>query len=75
MYFLYFLFIADTVNQSRRFQEACELMKKNSAKFLEDENTIESSSSEDELDDFTILQKTLSQYSGKYAYCFWLCKL
>lgn len=41
-------------------------MKKNAAKFLEEDNTLESSSSEDELDDSAILQKTLFQYSGKY---------
>lgn len=50
------------IDRSRRFQEACELMRKNAAKILNDEK-LESSSSEEELDDSAILQKTLSQYS------------
>ncbi|GIY62166.1 NF-X1-type zinc finger protein NFXL1 [Caerostris extrusa] len=49
-------------NQSKRFQEACEAMRKNAAKFLENESFSESSS-EDEIDDLQILKKTFSNYS------------
>ncbi|GFV81171.1 hypothetical protein TNCV_3742321 [Trichonephila clavipes] len=41
--------------QSRRFQEACEAICKNSAKFLENALSSESSS-EDEIDDLQIMK-------------------
>ncbi|GFY46849.1 NF-X1-type zinc finger protein NFXL1 [Trichonephila inaurata madagascariensis] len=47
--------------QSRRFQEACEAICKNAAKFLE--NALSSESSEDEIDDLQIMKKTFSNYS------------
>ncbi|XP_054708933.1 NF-X1-type zinc finger protein NFXL1-like [Uloborus diversus] len=51
-----------SIGRSKRFEEACELMRKNAAKFLQEDLASESSSEED-LDDSTILEKTLSQYS------------
>lgn len=40
-------------------------MQKNAAKFLKGDGDFESSEEEDELDDSAIVQKTLSQYTGK----------
>ncbi|CAL1287464.1 unnamed protein product [Larinioides sclopetarius] len=54
----------DMYTQSRRFQEACEIMKKNAAKFLENELSSDSSS-EDEIDDLKILKKTFSNYDDE----------
>ncbi|XP_035220753.1 NF-X1-type zinc finger protein NFXL1-like isoform X2 [Stegodyphus dumicola] len=53
----------DGVQRSLRFEEACEMMKKNAAKFLDSNLLSDSSSSEDELDDSAIIENTFSHYS------------
>ncbi|KAG8188216.1 hypothetical protein JTE90_021237 [Oedothorax gibbosus] len=49
------------VSQSQRFQEACEAMKKNAARFMEAE--LSSDSSEEEIDEAEVVKKTLSNYA------------
>ncbi|GFT66664.1 NF-X1-type zinc finger protein NFXL1 [Nephila pilipes] len=51
-------------SQSKRFQEACEVMRQNAAKFLENELSSDSSS-EDEIDDLQIMKKTFSNYTDE----------